>query len=146
MAQFDVSVVGLGCNNFGTRLDVDETAEVIRALVDNANEHGRAPVSVAVTESNETVLVCVGDDGPGVPPALREVIFERGVTSAPRTHTGLGLYAARRLARAHGGDLRLSDTDDTAFVLTLPKSAPLESAGSLDGYDLPWSGIGEHSG
>jgi signal transduction histidine kinase len=99
---------------------IDETAEILRALVVNAHEHGRAPVSVEITDFGADVVVHVRDSGEGVPPALRSVIFDRGVTSDPAGHSGLGLFAARRLARTNGGDLTISDDDAATFELRLP--------------------------
>jgi signal transduction histidine kinase len=68
------------------------------------------------------VLVEVTDDGPGIPPDQRDRIFEpfvRGDDSA--RGAGVGLFAARHLARAMGGDLRLEDRPPlgSRFVLEL---------------------------
>ena len=68
------------------------------------------------------------DDGPGVPPADRERIFDRLVRldearAAEDGGAGLGLAIARGIARAHGGDLRCVDPPGgrgAAFALTLP--------------------------
>jgi len=53
--------------------------------------------------------VTVSDDGPGVEPALREHLFEPGVTgtqtNGDHPGVGLGLALARRLARAASGDV-----------------------------------------
>ena len=49
----------------------------------------------------------VSDRGPGVPEALRDVIFDRGVTSRAADHSGLGLFSAKQLAQRLGGDLRV---------------------------------------
>ncbi len=103
---------------------IDETAEILRALVDNAHEHGATPVSVEVTERGDDVVVRVHDSGEGVPAALRSVIFDRGVTSDPAGHSGLGLYAARRLARLDGGDLTIAGDDPATFELRLPTRPP----------------------
>jgi two-component system CitB family sensor kinase len=70
------------------------------------------------------VIVSVRDSGEGVPSALRDVIFDRGVTSRPESHSGLGLFAARRLARSNGGDVRISSDDTATFELRLPTRRP----------------------
>jgi signal transduction histidine kinase len=70
----------------------------------------------------------VSDDGPGVPPADRERIFERLVRlddarSADAGGAGLGLAIARGIARAHGGALRCIEPEDgtgATFELVLP--------------------------
>jgi len=96
-----------------------------------------------------TVTVTVRDDGPGVPGADRERVFERLVRldAARRSGdggAGLGLPIARGLARAHGGDLVCVEPGpDTGlpggavFVLTLPVggTAPLASRDSCRGQN-----------
>jgi len=112
----DLEVVG-DCRAWGR---VDDVAEIVRAVIGNAFDHGAAPVAVRVHADADHVRIAVHDQGDGVPMALREVIFERSVSSRPDVHSGLGLYAARRLARANGGDLTLRDEPDTVFELRLP--------------------------
>ena len=63
--------------------------------------------------------VVVADDGPGVPPADRERIFRRFVTTRPGGN-GLGLATSRDIAQAHGGSLSLREGEGATFVLTLP--------------------------
>jgi signal transduction histidine kinase len=73
------------------------------------------------------------DQGPGVPPADRDRVFERYTrgdhpTTSPSGGLGLGLYIARRLARADRGDLRLTDPPDgrgARFELRLPLVPPV---------------------
>ncbi|MDQ6943340.1 MAG: ATP-binding protein, partial [Candidatus Eremiobacteraeota bacterium] len=62
----------------------------------------------------------VEDDGPGVPPELRERIFERFVRADDDERgSGLGLAICRAIARAHGGDVVLEERN--RFVARLPK-------------------------
>ncbi|MEU4954938.1 sensor histidine kinase [Streptomyces lavendulae] len=81
-------------------------------LVDNALRYARSGVLVrtAAAEDGWAVLE-VADDGPGIPEADRDRVFERFVRlDADRGRagggTGLGLAIAREIARAHGGDVR----------------------------------------
>ena len=68
----------------------------------------------------------VADNGPGVPMALRERIFEPFFTSRP-DGTGLGLAVVRSVAEAHGGEIHVTGVDDdiagACFVLRLPLAA-----------------------
>lgn len=65
------------------------------------------------------VELYVDDDGPGIPAADREFVFEPGRTTG--TGAGLGLALARRVARSMGGDVRVADGPmATRFVVTLP--------------------------
>lgn len=81
-------------------------------LVDNALRYARTEVTVrASADGDGWALLEVTDDGPGIPEADRDRVFERFVRlDADRGRasggTGLGLAIAREIARAHGGDLR----------------------------------------
>jgi signal transduction histidine kinase len=73
-----------------------------------------------------SVALSVTDDGPGIPPADRERVFER-FTRLDQTRgrdtggTGLGLAIARDIAIAHGGSLTVDDTPSgTRLVARLP--------------------------
>jgi signal transduction histidine kinase len=84
-------------------------------LISNADRHARSTVQVSVTQSGSTVVVAVEDDGPGIPIADRERVFERWVRlDEGRSRTdggaGLGLAIARSIARQHGGDVLLSES------------------------------------
>lgn len=103
------------------RGDRDGLEHVIQNLIDNAHRHGRPPVEVRATVDGDRVHLAVADGGPGVPPELRERVFERffrGPGSARGEGSGLGLAIARAAAAAMGGDLRVAD-DGRAFVLAL---------------------------
>ena len=101
-------------------------------LVDNAARatHGTGTVVLTVDGSSpEVAAVLVADDGPGVPEADRERVFDRLVRldEARRTGdggAGLGLPIARGIARAHGGDLVCEPggaaPGGAVFRLTLP--------------------------
>ncbi|SHI79529.1 Signal transduction histidine kinase [Tessaracoccus bendigoensis DSM 12906] len=106
-----------------------QVAQVVTNLVDNAVRHAGSAVSVAVTRPDgpgAPVSVTVSDDGPGIPAADRERIFDRFVRlDATRSRddggTGLGLSIARELARANGGDVEVLDAGRGATLrLTIP--------------------------
>jgi two-component system, NtrC family, sensor histidine kinase KinB len=97
-----------------------------RALIENALLYGdpTRPVEVRVECGPEEVLVRVRDGGPGPSPDEAEHVFERffrgrSATQVDYVGPGLGLFTARGIARAHGGDVRLGPSGD-AFVLELP--------------------------
>lgn len=105
--------------------DPDRVTQVIVNLVDNARR-AAGPTGHVEVHVGPGRRVLVRDDGPGIPPADRERVFERLVRldeARSRDHggAGLGLSIARGIARAHGGDLRLLDDGPGAvFELTLP--------------------------
>jgi signal transduction histidine kinase len=108
--------------------DPDGVARVVRLLVDNAFRHGQGRVEVRTERRDGVVVVRVLDDGPGVPEAEREAIFERfrrGDTSAAPGF-GLGLAIGRELARRMGGELAAEAGPGGRFALAL-FAAPAES-------------------
>ena len=107
--------------------DRDQLTRLVGNLVDNAARHARSTVTFMLAEEGDTVVLRVGDDGPGVPEADRERVFERfarvdDARTAGRGGTGLGLAIARDVAEAHGGTLALDGAGPGAtFVLRLPR-------------------------
>nr|WP_239067936.1 PAS domain-containing sensor histidine kinase [Actinomadura bangladeshensis] len=107
-------------------------------LLDNAERHARTRIEVsATTEQDGTghqqAIVQITDDGPGIPAAERETVFQRFYRrpDARRVDphgTGLGLAIARQTAEAHHGTLYIADRPTgTCMVLCLPLSdSPLE--------------------
>lgn len=101
----------------------------VRNLVDNAVRHspdgGR--VEVHLHGDAREIAVSVDDDGPGVPPAERDAIFQTFRQSQGgarrRGSYGLGLALARAAAEAHGGRLDVGDSPGggARFTLTLPR-------------------------
>jgi signal transduction histidine kinase/streptogramin lyase len=99
----------------------------IHNLLDNAAKYGGASEAtlVRVSAEDERAILVVSDAGPGIPPEECERIFEpffRGRTMPEHGGFGLGLSFARDIARAHGGDLtvRESESGGAAFCLWLP--------------------------
>ena len=90
-------------------------ARAITNIVDNATKHGTI-VTVSLRLLGERgVEIDVGDDGPGIPPALRDKVFDpffKGDTSrgaAGRSGFGLGLSIARDVVKGHDGEIELLD-------------------------------------
>jgi signal transduction histidine kinase len=91
----------------GLQVGVDaEVAErILTPLLQNAERHAVAHVSLSAERAGTTVLIHLDDDGPGIPEELRDAVFEPGRTATNGDGAGLGLALARRLARATGGDV-----------------------------------------
>jgi signal transduction histidine kinase len=98
--------------------------QIIVNLLVNAAEASTGPIHVllecsrAVPSDPPRVRVSVADDGPGVPPSLRDSIFHPFFT----THSdgsGLGLTTAREAAREMGGDLVLETSERGARFVAL---------------------------
>ncbi|MDT4891344.1 MAG: hypothetical protein QOE97_379 [Pseudonocardiales bacterium] len=112
--------------------DPDGLRRVAVNLIDNATRFARTSVHVAIEErilgSRPAVTLLVTDDGPGVPPAERERVFDRFYrVQASRSRdtggTGLGLAIVRDVVRAHGGTVWLTSNPagrGAQIVVTLP--------------------------
>lgn len=102
----------------------ERVSRVITNLVDNAVRH--AATGVTISCQAHPPRLTVSDDGPGIPAADRERIFDRFVRlDDPRSRseggTGLGLAIAREVARSYGGEVEVLVAESGArFVLTLP--------------------------
>jgi two-component system, OmpR family, osmolarity sensor histidine kinase EnvZ len=104
-------------------------------LLRNAIAHGGGKVSLRVKHIDDAVEIEVHDDGPGIPEAEIERLrqpFQRGETDGIRS-TGLGLAIADRIARLHGGGLRLARAPEGGFsvVLSLPVGAARSNRQSM---------------
>jgi signal transduction histidine kinase len=90
-------------------------------LTDNALKYG-STARIKLRRDEAGVVVDVEDNGPGIPVAQREAVFEPFVRlSNGETGAGLGLAAARSIARAHGGDIAILDRENGALLrVTLP--------------------------
>jgi signal transduction histidine kinase len=106
--------VRAGEGELAVRGDADALSRVLANLLDNAIRHGRGRVVVGAYRENGAVRIEVADDGPGFAPddldRVFEPLFRSDRTRAAATGgTGLGLAIARRLARAHGGDVHAAN-------------------------------------
>ena len=109
--------------------DPARLAQVLELLLENAAKYAPPGATIVVADwtENREVHVAVGDDGPGIPPELRESVFEPFVRldDTGRPGAGVGLFAARRLAAAMGGRLWIEDklAGGSQFVTALPTVA-----------------------
>ncbi len=106
------------------RGDGAQLRQILANLLLNASQamDGVGRVSITVEEIQGLARIVVSDGGPGVPPDRREQIFEPFVTTKTRG-SGLGLPVGRRIAEAHGGQLRCEEAEGggARFVFELPR-------------------------
>ncbi len=123
----------------------DDLHRLVLNLIENALIHTPAgtPVTVAVRREDGQAVVEVADRGPGVPPELRDRVFERfarGADGKPvKKHdtiapsatrpggSGLGLAIVKAVTDAHGGQVELDDAEGggARFVVRLPAGEPV---------------------
>jgi signal transduction histidine kinase len=124
------AVDGSGVHAARVRGDVRLLSRLVRNLADNAARHARSAVAIAVLERDGQVLLTVDDDGPGVPAAERERVFERFVRldearARDAGGSGLGLAIVRAIAEAEGGSVGVEDSPlgGARFSVVLPAAS-----------------------
>lgn len=106
----------------------DVVERALAPIVENAVRFARARVCIDVHPQDGQTVFGVRDDGPGVDAAMRERIFEPGVSTRDEhgggSGAGLGLPLARRLARAAGGEVQCvaAPQGGAVFRLRLPSA------------------------
>ena len=127
----DVETSGVGAGR--VRGDQSSLGQVVRNLVDNAARHADHAMAVSVREIGDSVELTVEDDGPGIPEAQRQRVFERFVRldearARDAGGSGLGLAIVKEIVAAHGGNVAVSSSrlGGARFVVRLP--AATESA------------------
>ena len=116
------------------RVDPHAVAEVVYTLVDNAAKYSPQGTTIRVTATrapSEMISIAVEDEGQGIPPDMRERVFDKffratrdGDAGGHRpAGTGMGLAIARGIVEAHGGHIQAEGRDSgvgTRIVFTLP--------------------------
>ena len=110
-------------------------SQVFRNLIDNARSFSKpgGEVRVALSGHKDEILVCVEDDGPGMPPENVETVFQRFYTSRPKGaafggNSGLGLAIARQIVETHAGRIWAENREKDGrvigarFMVALPRA------------------------
>ncbi|MCW8172330.1 PAS domain-containing sensor histidine kinase [Natrialba swarupiae] len=122
-AGAEITVYGLGSD---VAIEANEMFEsVLHNLVQNAiihNDSDRPKVEVSIDRRNDSVLVSVADDGPGISDRQKREVFGRGKKGLESPGTGVGLYLVRTLVEGYGGDVWIEDNEPrgSVFVVRLP--------------------------
>jgi PAS domain S-box-containing protein len=118
--------------------DPDRLDQILANLVENALRHGEGTVTLAASPAHNgdaaagrlpldgCVDLVVSDNGKGIDPAHRELVFSRFWHGSGRGSTGLGLYVVKGLVEAHGGRIVVEDAPSggAQFRFSLPTEPP----------------------
>jgi signal transduction histidine kinase len=77
-------------------------------------------IRIGARKAGDCVLIAIEDTGPGIPPGIRDRLFEPFVTAGKPHGLGLGLALARQTVFDHGGDMWAEPTRGARFVIRLP--------------------------
>ncbi|TFG39910.1 MAG: response regulator, partial [Candidatus Aminicenantes bacterium] len=102
--------------------------QVLLNLVDNAVRMGAKNLWASIHAEESSIVVKVGDDGPGVPKTDVDRLFDPFFTHRPQSDgTGLGLFLSRKMVEEAGGSLKYEDRSGggALFVAVIP-ALPLE--------------------
>jgi signal transduction histidine kinase len=111
--------------------DPHDLGRALRNLADNAARHARTQVTLRVSVRDGWGCVEVTDDGPGVPDADRERIFDRFVRlddsrTRPDGGSGLGLAITREVVQVHGGHVQAMPGPGMTIRILLPRDIDSE--------------------
>lgn len=110
--------------------DPDRLEQIVTNLVDNALRHGAGQVCLKATAQHigdqPAVMLCICDEGDGIPEENRELVFSRYWQGGSRAGTGIGLFIVRGLVEAHGGTVQVGERDDggAQIDVLLPAGEP----------------------
>jgi K+-sensing histidine kinase KdpD len=115
------------------RADAKLISEVLYNILDNALKYSPSGSSIVVStvlDGGSSAIFRVVDEGPGIPAALRNEVFQRFYRSPDSQHAigglGMGLAIAQRIVQAHGGKIWIEDAQShrgAAVCFTIPAAA-----------------------
>jgi len=113
--------------------DSSHLERVVANLVLNACEAvspESGQITITTTGDPDCLHIDVWDNGPGIPPTIRDSIFQPFVSYGKAEGSGLGLAIAKKIVDDHGGNIYLDERIEsgTLFRLTIPFVVPQEEA------------------
>ena len=112
-----------GLTSLRANCDPVRIEQCVVNLVTNACKYGQGkPITLTISENDTYAIVAVSDQGNGISADQHETIFEpfkRGEHTDGIKGLGVGLFIARQIARAHGGDIMLESIPGTGSTFTV---------------------------
>lgn len=114
----DVRLDAAGDKDLVARVERQDLDELVGNLLENAAKYGGGSVFATIEGAGSMVEILIEDDGPGISPADRVRIFDRGVRlDSGKPGTGLGLAIVRDVAEIYGGQIMLEESEDLGGLL-----------------------------
>ena len=122
-------------------VDGDRLRQIVENLVENALRYTEGPVELTLRKVNGQPEIEVCDHGPGLDAEQHRLVFlpyEQGPAGLRAGQgQGLGLPLVRRYARAHGGDVALTNAPGGGLCVTVRLGQPLDAPSPVRGSPLP---------
>lgn len=112
--------------------DTTKLMRILQNLIGNGTEAILATkrpgaIKVSASKADESTVLTVADNGPGIPEKIQDNFFEAFVTHGKPQGTGLGSAIVKSIVDAHGGDIDFVTSDTgTTFTIRIPNAAPSE--------------------
>ena len=133
----DVKIALSGLSSIEAWVDSKKLGRAVYNLLLNACQaakrgKGLPRVTLSLYEDERSIGIRIADNGPGVPAALRQKIFQPFVSEGRESGIGLGLTLAQQIAQEHGGRVDLDEISEgeTVFTIILPKES-LQALGDM---------------
>ena len=125
-------VVLLASEDLEGMLDSRKLERVFFNLILNAceaNQGGNGSITVSARKEKDWFEIRVQDEGPGIPPSIRNTLFDPFVSSGKPNGTGLGLAIVSKIVQDHAGTVCVEQTSEagTTILVRLPFSAQANS-------------------
>ncbi len=116
-----------GDGDLTCEVDWFQMGQVFRNILENAINACPEPGKIAIVgretkiDDRAGIEILIRDNGPGIPPAVKQRVFDAFFTTKTKG-TGLGMAIARRIVDAHGGQIVIGDSSPGAeIMITLPR-------------------------
>ena len=103
------------------RIILNLTRNAVQALESDESLDGKGQIAITGMRRGAVFFLSIEDNGPGIPQAAREHLFEAFQSSTRKGGSGLGLAISAELVQAHGGTLELAESKYGAkFTISIP--------------------------